>query len=161
MRNSLIICLLALLFASATIDVHACWCRNDPEETSTEKSFRKTIKREVGSATFVFVGTLVEDGGKILRFKVVEAWKGASSSEITLPKQHKTPNGEEIFDSCSYIFEVGKKYLVYATDVTKSRALSGQSTAGIHISKCGRTTLSVTANRDIQELRRSRKSQIY
>lgn len=140
---------LGILLSLGGANVYACWCRKEP--ANLEEDFRNAVAREVASSDFVFSGTLVEANKNHLIFEVENSWKGDLKNKVTffyLPKNVAGDDNREYFiDSCAYVFEAGKSYLVYAK-VTLD---------GLVESKCSRTNFLDKASRDVDELNRRRE----
>jgi hypothetical protein len=149
MKNFILplVSLLFLLLCSESAT--ACWCRR--EVLDTEKKFRAAVARELRQSAVVFSGEAVERNASGLRFRVERVWKGQATDEIVfspgMDAGYSSDDGREFFiDSCALLFEVGKKYLVYADRV------GGE----LFVSKCSRTQFQEDAGRDINELDRLR-----
>ncbi len=105
-----------------------------PEATSEE--FTAAVTQAYGNATAVFSAMAVAneyralDGSesieadaarmKVVRFKVERWWKGGETEEVILyTSEILHPDGTGSGQGCEYYFEVGKMYLVYASDAEK------------------------------------------
>lgn len=105
------------------------------------KSLRKQVAEERNESRAVFVGEVVEvtsDPNLLeveVKFKVERSWKGFRASEITIT----TGRGG---GDCGYRFEIGERYLVYASGSEKQ--------LGTNI--CQRTALLVDAKDDLKLL---------
>lgn len=139
---------LGILLSLGGTNVYACCCRKEP--TNLEEDFRNAVAREVAASDFVFSGRLVEKKKNHLIFEVENSWKGDLKNKVTffyIPKNAAgDDNREYFFDSCAFIFEAGKSYLVYAK-VTLN---------GLVESVCSRTNFVDKASRDVDELNRLR-----
>ena len=94
--------------------VFACTCSlPDPA-----KSLRKQVTEARNESRAVFVGEVVavsSDPNALaveVKFKVQRSWKGSRASEITIT----TGRGG---GDCGYRFEIGQRYLVYASGTEK------------------------------------------
>jgi hypothetical protein len=91
----------------------ACWCRRDPAV-----KVASAIAKELRQSLIVFSGEAIERDRSGLRFRVEKVWKGKAAGEILFSSPIYAERGsdeDEVFiDSCALLFEVGKKYLVYA-----------------------------------------------
>lgn len=133
--------LLFLLLCSESAS--ACWCRR--EALDTEKKFKAAVAKELRQSAVVFAGEAVERNRSGLRFRVERVWKGEAADEIVFRHEGESFDGREYFiDSCALLFEVGKKYLVYAYRQGNE----------LFVSKCSRTELFESAQKDVSELNR-------
>lgn len=98
----------------------------------SEEQFRSKVEGALNSAAFVFTAEVVEfeqpdpnvantenpfeELTKLkIRFKIENIWKGELTDEIIMPAlSGKLSNGHYWQTGCSYYFEEGKKYLIYA-----------------------------------------------
>ncbi len=130
------------LIALTASDILACNCFQ-PEDISIEKQVRGAYTK----SSSVFVGEVVEVIKKpdvysvIVKFKVKKTWNKNFQKEITL----LTASEDSL---CGYAFEIGKKYLVYATENNNN----------LMTNICTRTA-SVTSNKDIAILNKIKKPQ--
>jgi hypothetical protein len=132
----------------ASIEANACWCRSDPEETNTPEKLSRVITNTFRNSALVFSGTPIERNG-LLSFDVERVWKGNDQPEIFLtPTNPETTGRERFYDSCSFNFVAGERYLVYAA--TRD--------GNFEVSKCGRTQLLADAAKDIAVLTSLRSS---
>lgn len=133
----------AFLIALTASDIFACSCFQ-PEGVPIEKQ----VKDAYTKSTSVFVGEVVEVIKKpevysvTVRFKVEKTWDKNFQKEITLSTASES-------SLCGYTFEVGKKYLVYASEN------NNKLTTNI----CTRTA-SVTSNKDVAFLNKIKKPKI-
>ena len=112
------------LFASAEKSF-ACSCLVSPE------SQKKQIQNAFRGSDAIFSGEVVEikqpsgdEYDMLVTFKVAKSWKGNVSREVTI----KTAKDSAM---CGYGFEVGKKYLVYASGIKEN----------LSTTNCSRTTV--------------------
>jgi hypothetical protein len=82
----------------------------------------------------VFSGKVIEIDQSTVKFSVEGLWKGVPAQEMIM---HNSAGGSIVSD-CAYRFELGEKYLVYA---------SGSDT-----NKCSRTTMLGNAGADVAVL---------
>jgi hypothetical protein len=131
------------LIALTASDIFACSCFQ-PEGIPIEKQ----VKDAYTKSTSVFVGEVVEIIKKpevysaTVRFKVEKTWNKNFQKEITLLTASES-------SLCGYTFEVGKKYLVYASENNNN----------LTTNICTRTA-SITSNKDIVFLNKIRKPKI-
>jgi hypothetical protein len=121
--------------------VHACGCfQLNPNQTAAQ-----AVNKARKSAQAIFSGKVVEVVQKarassgyylVVRFEVEKSWKEAEAHEITLTS---------ILTDCTYPFEVGESYLVYAHD-------SGRGV--LDTSVCSRTRRLKEAGEDLKILGR-------
>jgi hypothetical protein len=134
--------ILLLLLSESTA---ACWCRRDPAE-----KLASAVAKELTHSFIVFSGEAIERNKSGLKFRVERVWKGNATNEIIFSSNiyaDRGPDGREVFiDSCALLFEVGKKYLVYADREGNE----------LFVSKCSRAKLLESAQRDLNELNRLR-----
>jgi hypothetical protein len=141
--------ILSILFSTLFVvfnasNVFACTCRLPDLPESLEKEVGQAYE----NSSSVFIGKVtetVEDPNIhfiTVKFKVEKTWNKKFQKEITLIT-------DKDGSLCSYNFEVGKKYLVYASG--KKNNLSA--------STCSRTALA-EANKDIAVLNKTRKPEI-
>jgi len=126
----------------ATSSVYACWCRHDPEDVRTEALFRQTIVRETESSDFVFAGRMIEEKNRKIVFETDDVWKGDFRGHITFSYDYNS----DFVDTCEFRFEANKSYLVYAVATLE----------GLRVTACGRSGLTTTTQRDIDELNRKK-----
>lgn len=100
---------LAVLIVASAERSYACSCVVTPEP------LKKQIQNSYSGADAVFSGEVVEikesptdKYSVIVKFKVADSWKGELSQEIMVTTAKDSA-------MCGYSFEVGKKYLVYAS----------------------------------------------
>jgi hypothetical protein len=99
------------------------------------------------TARVVFSGKVIEIDEATVKFSVEGLWKGAPAQEIILPNSA----GGSIVSDCAYRFELGERYLVYASG----------SGIQLNTNKCSRTTVLGNAGTDIEALEKmkTKKSQ--
>lgn len=142
MKNITIVLVSFLFLLISSESAAACWCRR--EVLDTDKKFRAEITKELDESFIVLSGEAVERNKSGLRFRVEKVWKGDVKDEVIFDSPlyvDRSSSDEETFiDDCAFLFEVGKKYLVYATrDGNK-----------LYVNKCRRTQLLEGAERDIR-----------
>lgn len=101
-------------------------------------SLKTAVSKAKASAGVVFSGTVIEIDEATVKFSVEGLWKGAPAQEIIMPNSA----GGSIVSDCAYRFELGEKYLVYASG----------SGAGLSTNKCSRTTVLSSARADVEVL---------
>jgi len=83
-----------------------------------------------------------------LKFRVEKVWKGKLTNEIIFNSKmyaaRDTDETEVFINSCTFLFEVGKKYLVYAY----------RDGVDLFVNKCSRTQLLDSADEDVNFLDR-------
>ena len=126
----------------ATSNIYACWCSRDSEETRTDELFRQTIARETESSDFVFAGRMIEEKDRKIVFETDDVWKGDFRGHITFSYDYNS----DFVDTCEFRFEANKSYLVYAVATLE----------GLRVTACGRSGLTTTTQRDIDELNRKK-----
>jgi len=99
---------------------------------------KTAVSKAKASAGVVFSGTVIEIDEATVKFSVEGLWKGAPAQEIIMPNSA----GGSIVSDCAYRFELGEKYLVYASG----------SGAGLSTNKCSRTTVLSSARADVEVL---------
>ena len=100
-----------------------CVCVKDPHR-SPEK-IQSDRKDTYEHATAVFTGKVVAIDGYTITFKVVKSWKGSSKEMILSSGAVKGVDGTPLPEECSYQFQLGQEYLVYAFGPTeKMKAFS-------------------------------------
>lgn len=116
--------LFMFLFASAEKSF-ACSC------VALNEPVKKQIQNALTGSDAVFSGEVIEikesltDKNNVLvKFKMVKLWKGESQTEITITTAKDSA-------MCGYNFEVGKKYLVYASGLKEN----------LSVNNCSRTSL--------------------
>jgi hypothetical protein len=125
--------LVIFLFASAE-NSFACSC------LISSKSVKKQVKKAYKDSNAIFSGEVieirddVEEGMILVKLKVAEFWKGDLQEEITITTYREST-------MCGFIFEVGKKYLVYAYGLKDNFTTNN----------CSRTT-SFSDNKDVKYL---------
>src|SRR5262245_59604866 len=109
----LILCVVAgLWFGLIAEAVSGCTCPRP-----ADVKLKKLVLQAVEEADAVFSGEVIEIiphlETKEVRFAVLESWKGVETAQVTV----ESPIGESGGDrrECSFPFEVGKTYLVYAS----------------------------------------------
>jgi hypothetical protein len=131
----------AFLFALTASDVFACSCFQ-PEGVPIEKQ----VKDAYAKSSSIFLGQVTEvrksSGNNLIKFKVEKSWNGKFQKEITI----STPSDSAM---CGYEFQIGKKYVVYA---------SGE-TGKLSTYLCTRTA-TATANKDVAVLNKIKKPKI-
>jgi viroplasmin and RNaseH domain-containing protein len=148
--------LTALLFIQ--IDAVACGC------PARSKDITKEVAEEFNKSSLVFSGKVVEakwipiteenaSGSRIkaevltLKFAVDNWWKGKNKKEViwqTSSIRYPDLNSGETGSNCEFSFDLGRKYLVYASSI-KGRLVA---------SVCGGTTQIENAENDIKELQK-------
>lgn len=132
---------LASVFAVNASNVFACSCFT-PEGIPIEKQ----VKDAYTKSSSVFVGQVVDVIKKpetnLIKFRVEKSWNNKFQKEMTV----STPGNSAM---CGYEFQVGKKYLVYA---------SGENDK-LSTYLCTRTA-SATANKDVALLNKIKKPKI-
>ena len=101
-------------------------------------SLKTAVSKAKADAGVVFSGKVIEIGEATIKFSVEGSWKGAPAQEIIMPN---SASGSIVSD-CAYRFELGEKYLVYA---------SGSGTR-LDTNKCSRTTVLGNAGADVEVL---------
>lgn len=132
-----------ILICLSSQSAAACWCRRDPVE-----KVASAVAKELRYSFIVFSGEAIERNRSGLRFRIETVWKGKAAGEIIFSSRIYAERGSdesEVFiNSCALLFEVGKKYLVYAYREGNE----------LFASKCSRTQLLDSAQRDLDELNR-------
>jgi len=129
--------LFVLLFADTGL---SCVC--------TTPDVKVAFKR----ANVVFAGEVISIRKGRARFKVTQAWKGVSGSEVTLImggailRRNKKHYEVAAHTSCDIEFEKGERYLVYGSD----------SGGYVRAWTCSRTARLAYAQDDLKELRELR-----
>jgi hypothetical protein len=130
---------MAFIIAATASDIFACSCFQ-PEGVPIEKQVREAFDKSAS----VFVGQVVDVTKKpvsnLIKFRVEKSWNNKSQKEITV----STPGNSAM---CGYEFQVGKKYLVYA---------SGE-TGRLSTYLCTRTAPAI-ANKDVALLNKIKKT---
>ena len=132
------------LIALTASDIFACTCSLPPENETVEKQVREAYKK----SSSVFIGEVLEVIKKpdvfsvTIKFKVEKTWNEKFQNVITLT----TGQGG---GDCGYLFEIGKKYLVYA--------YGERASLGTNI--CTRTS-PVKSNKDIAFLNKIKKPKL-
>lgn len=142
------IILAAFAFAFFSIlnvsDVSACSCSLLPEAESLDS----VVKRAYKTSSAVFVGEVIEIVQKPdvlfveVKFAVKQEWNDGIEKTVTVT----TGTGD---GDCGYLFEVGKKYLVYASN--------GKNTLRTNI--CTKTALAEN-NKDIIVLNKIKRRKV-
>jgi len=138
--RTLILSLLACILCDPSASL-ACTC----QPPNPNKSFKQHVKKARRDAKVVFSGTakevIVDSQMNMLiaKFKVENYWKGAGVEEVTI---------ETILSTCSFIFETGKGYLVYAYEFEEGR---------LETTICNRTQELADAGREIKILKKLAK----
>jgi hypothetical protein len=131
----------AFIIAATASDIFACSCFQ-PEGVPIEKQ----VKEAYDKSASVFVGQVVDVTKKtdsnLIKFRVEKSWNNKFQKEITV----STPGNSAM---CGYEFQVGKKYLVYASDE------NGKFSTYL----CTRTA-SAASNKDIAVLNKIKKPKI-
>lgn len=135
---------LALFVFAAAEKSFACSCAAspEPEKSQIQKAF--TSSSAVFSGDVVEVSESPEDKNSLLvKFKVALSWKGESKREITIITAKES-------SMCGYLFEVGKKYLVYANGLKND----------LFVDNCSRTAFFSDKNdaKYLSKLKRRKKS---
>ena len=129
------------LIALTAGDVFACSCF--PQE---DISIEKQVKDAYQKASSVFVGEVVQIIKKpdvySVRFRVEKTWNKTFQKEIIVSTAKES-------SLCGYTFEVGKKYLVFASENNNN----------LMTNICTRTA-SVQANKDTAFLNKIKKPKI-
>jgi hypothetical protein len=115
----------------------------------------RTVTEELEKSDAVFTGKVIaeeyqpvkstSEGGEVLTVKlaVERWWKGEVKKEVTLYTQTiRYPNGRTSFMSEDFRFQVGMRYLVYASGTSGELRTNG----------CRRTKAVVQADDDLREL---------
>lgn len=140
MKKLIISAAVFCLFMLGASSVFACSCL-----MSNEKSESKKVKTAYKQSTAVFYGEVTEVArqadGLVVKFIVWSVWKGAVVGE-------KIVRTAENSAMCGFNFEVGKKYLVYA---------SGES-ANLQTNICTRTS---AQNADEKYLNKIKKPKYF
>jgi hypothetical protein len=90
----------------------ACACVSR-EMTSEED--RQDLREQVNEAVAVFAGEVAQLDEVTVHFKVDAVWKGELGERVVMPiNEGRTPDGTIASSSCDYVFQVGRKYLVFA-----------------------------------------------
>src|SRR5258705_4185351 len=95
-----------------------CVCVNEPHPS--EEKVKADLRRAYDKATAVFEGKVVALDSFTVTFRLQKRWKGHYPNEVILstgavPGYEGTPLPEE----CSYQFQLGEEYLVYAFGAAK------------------------------------------
>jgi hypothetical protein len=123
---------LTALCALAPARARACSCMQQSQRDAFEQAvavFEGHVLEVKPSATEPEISPVT------VRFKVVQAWKGAEGEEVVL-------NTAANSAMCGYAFAAGKSYLVYAS------ATEGK----LDVSLCSRTQPSAAAGEDLKAL---------
>lgn len=133
------ICAISLCAAG---QASACLCPN----FSKAVPLKEHVKNARSKAAAVFIGEVISEsrndtGKRLVIFKVTKMWKGVTASEITV----MTGAGGA---DCSYFFETGKTYLVYAYDENNIYAPNEKNgEKSLYTHNCSRTTEATKAAR--------------
>ncbi len=101
----------------------ACSCQLSMDSPQKQVTDSYNYSSEIFSGEVIDI-TAVDEGTLAVKIKVNKKWKGKFAKEITL----KTAKDSSM---CGYTFEVGKKYLVYASGAKNN----------ISVNNCSRTTI--------------------
>ncbi|MGI8469544.1 MAG: hypothetical protein ACR2N3_13935 [Pyrinomonadaceae bacterium] len=109
MKFSIFLIIVFYFFAFSASKNFACTCELPLKNLSVKSQIFKAYKQSV--AVFYGEATEINKNPKnfyvSVKFKVEKSWKNHSFQELII--QTGLGNGD-----CGYIFEIGKKYLVYA-----------------------------------------------
>ena len=123
---------LGLLLVPAQ-QAHACTC---PRRPSPRHAVKKAVAVFVGKVVDIRIPKADPDTDVLVKFQVHRSWKGVASGTAlvtTPPRLH----------SCSYSFQAGKEYLVYAY---------AKKSVGFRTNICTRTTTIDRAQADLAVL---------
>jgi len=123
MKKSLSIFLATMFLLLSFETASACLCFSLPDPTPEQ--IRTQLNGELIKANLVFSGEVIRLDDFKVAFRVEKAWKGKTVKEINMSTGAINNNdGTVIRTSCDYSFEMGKKYLVYATGSGKKMKTS-------------------------------------
>lgn len=121
---------------SFTVTCYACNCAINSVEAEYENSSAIFSGKVIQLIDENKNKKLISTGDQItVILEVQEVWKGVNESQIMLHTVRSSA-------SCGYEFEIGKEYLIYATEREQ----------GFHVSSCSRTTTLSHAISDIDYL---------
>jgi hypothetical protein len=135
MKKFIFLIVLTVSFMLGASNVLACSCIVDMKQSTNKK-----IKVSYKESTVVFSGEVTEitrQSGLAVKFKVYGFWKGQIGDEVIV-------RTAEDSGMCGFAFQVGKRYLVYASDTGNS----------LHTTICSRTSES---NADAKYLNKIKK----
>jgi hypothetical protein len=90
-----------------------CVCIKDPHRS--EETVKAERRQAFDKATAVFAGKVVALDGYKVTFELKKRWKGDSRSEVVLSTGAvRGYDGTPLPKECSYYFQLGEEYLVYA-----------------------------------------------
>jgi hypothetical protein len=149
--------LLALFFVGGgSTTLLACVCDgSDSVEAAFNKAdsvfsgvfvsaeYRKGIVNQFQEMQAEAYGMKIDYQVLVLKFQVIHRWKGASAREVILvTSQTRAADGMESISDCDYVFEKGRKYLIYAYGKPDELATSA----------CSRTAELKRARKDLRVL---------
>ena len=93
-------------------DAEACACVRP--ELSPEQN-RQDVAEQLEKAIAVFSGEVMRLDALTVQFRLEDVWKGEFGQHVVMPiSAGQNPDGTVAYSSCDYVFQVGRKYLVFA-----------------------------------------------
>ncbi len=114
MKKSLSIFLATMFLLLSFETASACLCFSLPDPTPEQ--IKTQFNGELTKADVVFSGEVIQLDDFKVAFRVEKVWKGKTLKEINMSTGAVDKgDGTKVISSCDYGFEMGKRYLVYAT----------------------------------------------
>lgn len=113
-KKNTILILFIVVYLISISNILACdWA--PPQKIEDPVKFQAILDLEYKDAVAVFLGEVVELKRTTAKFKVEKVWKGDLKDEFTMSNGTRTLDfGLQGRNSCDYIVELNKKYLVFA-----------------------------------------------